>query len=90
MRGSGRTGVAPGHRACPSARLGFRHLCTHRVSAISVLFYALNTADELRTKIVGDEIEGLGVIGDLGVEPGEVEAVEDVVLLDFAKVLVPL
>lgn len=41
------------------------------------------------TEIVSDEIEGLGVIGDLGVEAGEVEAIENVVFFDLAKVFVP-
>jgi hypothetical protein len=43
-----------------------------------------------QTEVVGDEVERLLVVGDLSVEPSEVEAIEYVVLFDFAKVLVPL
>jgi hypothetical protein len=46
--------------------------------------------DVVVLEVVRDEVEGLAVVRDLGVEPGEVEAVEDVVLLDLAEVLVPL
>lgn len=41
------------------------------------------------TEIVRDKIKSLGVVGDLVVEAGEVESVEDVILFDFAKVFVP-
>ena len=43
-----------------------------------------------RTEIISDEVEGLGVVLDLGVEAGKVEPVEDVILFYFAKVLISL
>jgi hypothetical protein len=43
-----------------------------------------------RTEVIGDEVEGLRVVLDFGVEAGEVEPVKNVVLFYFAKVLVSL
>lgn len=45
---------------------------------------------EVFVEVVGDEVEGLGVVLDFGVQACEVEAIEDVVFFDFAKVFVPL
>ena len=42
------------------------------------------------TQRIGDQIERGGVVLHLGVEAGEVEAIEDVVLVDLAEVLVAL
>lgn len=38
---------------------------------------------------VGDEVEGILVVLDLGVQPREVEAVGQVLFVDLAEVLVP-
>lgn len=42
----------------------------------------------VKVEDVGDEIEGILVVLDLGVESREVEAVGQVLLVDLAKVLV--
>ena len=44
----------------------------------------------MRTEIIGNEVEGLRVVLDFGVETGEIEPVENVVIFYFAKVLVAL
>jgi hypothetical protein len=44
----------------------------------------------LRTEIISDEVQGLCVVLDFGIEASEVEAIEDVILLDFTKILVSL
>ena len=40
------------------------------------------------TEIIRDQVQGLRIVGDFGVQSGEVEPVEDVVIFYFAKVLV--
>ena len=42
----------------------------------------------IHTEVVGYQVEGLSVICDLSVQPGQVEAVEDVFLLDFTEVFI--
>jgi hypothetical protein len=44
----------------------------------------------IRTEIIGNQVKGLGVVLDFGIEASEVEAIEDIILLHFAKILVPL
>jgi hypothetical protein len=44
----------------------------------------------MRTEVVSNKVEGLCVVLDFGVETGEIEPVEDVVVLYFAKVFVTL
>lgn len=43
---------------------------------------------DVHVKDIGDEVEGILIILHLGVEAGQIEAVGEVVLVDFAKVLV--
>ena len=42
----------------------------------------------MRTKVISDKIECCGVMLNLSIETGQVEAVENVILLDLAEVLV--
>ena len=42
----------------------------------------------VKVKDIGDEVESVLVVLDVGVEAGEVEAVGEVVFVDFAKVFV--
>ena len=44
----------------------------------------------MRTEIIGNEVEGLRVVLDFGIETGEIEPVENVVIFYFAKVLIAL
>ena len=44
----------------------------------------------MHTEIVCDQVEGLVVVGNFGVQTGEVEAVENIFLLDFTEVLIAL
>lgn len=42
----------------------------------------------VKVEDIRDEVEGVLVVLDLGVEPGQVEPIGDVVLVDFAKVFI--
>ena len=42
----------------------------------------------LRTEIISDEVQGLCVVLYFGIEASEVESIEDVILLNFTKILV--
>lgn len=53
----------------------FLNLLAHLVVAVEV-------------EDIGDEVEGILVVLDLGVEASEVEAVGEVLFVDFAEVLV--
>lgn len=44
----------------------------------------------MHTEVIGDKIEGRSVMLNLGIKAGQVEAIENVVLLDLAEVLVAL
>ena len=42
----------------------------------------------LRTEIISDEVQGLCVVLYFGIEASEVESIEDVIFLNFTKILV--
>ena len=42
------------------------------------------------TKIVRDQVKSLRIVGDFGVQPRQIEAIENVFLLNFTKVFVTL
>jgi len=65
--------------------LGNRHL-----DSSSVNESVDNPRQVARTEIIGNEVKGLRVVLNFGVEAGEVESVENVVLLYFAKIFVSL
>jgi len=44
----------------------------------------------MHTEVIGDKIEGRSVMLNLSIEAGQVEAIENVILLDLAEVLVSL
>lgn len=44
----------------------------------------------MHTEIIGDKIEGRSVMLNLSIKAGQVEAIENVILLDLAEVLVAL
>jgi len=43
-----------------------------------------------RTEVISNEVEGLRVVLDFGVEAGEIEPVENVIIFYFAEVFVTL
>jgi hypothetical protein len=43
-----------------------------------------------RTEVVSNKVESLGVVLDFGVEAGEIEPVENVIVFYFAEVFVTL
>lgn len=43
-----------------------------------------------RTEVISDEVESLRVVLDFGVEAGEIEPVENVIVFYFAEVFVSL
>ena len=43
---------------------------------------------EIRTDVVCDGIEGLGIMIDFCVETGKIETIEDIFLLYFAEILI--
>jgi hypothetical protein len=45
---------------------------------------------DMRTEVISDEVKSLRVVLNFGVETGEIEPIENVVILYFAKVLVTL
>lgn len=54
---------------------GFLNLLPHIIVAVQI-------------KDIGDEIKGILIVLDVGVEAGKVEAVGKVVFVDFAKVFI--
>lgn len=42
----------------------------------------------MRTKVISDKIEGRGVMLNLSIETGQVEAVENVILFNLAEILI--
>ena len=40
------------------------------------------------TKVIRDQVQGLRVVCDFGVQSGEIEPIQDVILFYFAKVFV--
>jgi len=44
----------------------------------------------MRTKVISNEVESLRVVLDFGVEAGEIEPVEDVIVFYFAEIFVTL
>ena len=69
----------------PEVPLGNRHL-----DSSSVDESVDDPRQVTRTEIISNEVKSLRVVLDFGVEAGEVESVEDVVLFYFAKVFVSL
>jgi len=43
-----------------------------------------------RTEVISNEVESLRVVLDFGVEAGQIEPVENVIVLYFAKIFVTL
>ncbi len=43
-----------------------------------------------RTKVISDEVESLRIVLDFGIEAGEIEPVEDVIIFYFAEIFVTL
>ena len=43
-----------------------------------------------RTEVISNEVEGLRVVLDFGVEAGEIEPIEDVIVFYFAEIFVTL
>lgn len=46
--------------------------------------------NRVQTDVVRNRVEGLGIMGYFRIEPSKVETIEDILLLDLAKVLIPL
>jgi len=44
----------------------------------------------MRTKVISDEVESLRIVLDFGIEAGEIEPVEDVIIFYFAEIFVTL
>ena len=42
----------------------------------------------MRTKVISDKIEGRGVMLNLSIETGQVEAVKNVILFNLAEILI--
>lgn len=40
------------------------------------------------TEVIGDEIQGLGVVLNFSIKAGQVESVQDIVFFDFTKIFI--